>query len=407
MKVLDAKYTLFIEIPVFTDGTDIYTSPLWAKDLLLHLDYLPNLYLCSPTEPLSKAPEGVVKVEGFSTDRLVPLRRTYGYFSILKTVLPNFLSTAKALRQTQVAHSGGGGWPFPLSFYILAVAPFIKVSWVVLIESSFWMKPEGRRATLREQVRHMVYKFLLKAALKRADARVFTTDSYRQFFGISKERCLIAPAVWVDAEQIISEQEQDARLAALPQDEIKFLFPARLVPEKGSDIVLEAVSKLETFLPPDAPAVSIDIIGEGPLLAECQAFAQAHTGKVTVRVLDQVSYPDAFFKLLRSYHAILLANRHHEQPRVVYDAFAQGVCVLSSATDGVAEVVSDERNALLYKINDSADLAQAILRFSTDPKLQLDLVKNARSAALGSTHKAMHDTRSEFFDVVLEPRIKK
>ena len=205
----------------------------------------------------------------------------------------------------------------------------------------------------------------------------------------------------MDAEKIISEADQGQRLAALPQTEVRLLFPARLVPEKGSDTVLAAIKKLEQGLLQDAPQVSVDIIGEGPLLETCKDFAATYEGRVKVRVLDPVSYPVAFFALLRDYHAILLANRHHEQPRVVYDSFSQGVPVISSATDGVAEIVTADADALLYDVEDADGLAKAIVRLAIDPDLLQKLSMNARKAAEGNTHKAMHETRAAFFEDTL------
>ena len=173
---------MFIEIPIFSDGARIYADPLWAKDLLLHFPYIPNLYLCSPVEPLSMAPEGVIEVEGLTPDRVIPLQRVYGKLSILKTFFPNLRVVLHALRQTEIAHSGGAGWPFPLTFYLLVLSLFIKRTWVVIIESSFWMKPDKGRVTPGQWLRHHTYRIFLGNSLRRASARVFTTDSYRQFF---------------------------------------------------------------------------------------------------------------------------------------------------------------------------------------------------------------------------------
>ena len=117
----------------------------------------------------------------------------------------------------------------------------------------------------------------------------------------TKEKSLIAPAVWIDDDAIITEAEQDLRLAELPEGEIRLIFPARLVPDKGSDVILAAVEHAETLLPVNAPRITLDIIGTGPLSKDCRTFAERHEGRIAVNYFEPVSYGVEFFKLLRSY----------------------------------------------------------------------------------------------------------
>ena len=152
-------------------------------------------------------------------------------------------------------------------------------------------------------------------------------------------------------------------------------FPARLVPDKGSHVILAAVERAESLLPANALGITVDIIGAGQLAEDCRTFAVMHTGRIIVNYSEPVEYGPHFFKLLRGYHAILLANLQHEQPRVIFDSFAQGVPVISSATEGVREIVNDGTNALLYDIADAKALAECIVRFATDPMLQVHLAK--------------------------------
>ena len=401
MTSIPGRYTLFTRIPVYIENERVFTNALWAKDLELHFSYISDFALCCPVEPLSNAPEAAVEVRGLATTQIEPLLRDYGYGSILKNIIPNFLSVAKALGQSRVVHSGGAGWAFPLSFYILALRPFNEFEWIVVIESSFWMKPATRRATPSQWFRHHAYRVLLGRCLRCARVRIFTTDSYRRFFGISKENSLIAPAVWIDEKAIITEAEQESRLAGLPEGEVRLLFPARLVPDKGSHVILAAVERAESLLPANALGITVDIIGAGQLAEDCRTFAVMHTGRIIVNYSEPVEYGPHFFKLLRRYHAILLANLQHEQPRVIFDSFAQGVPVISSATEGVREIVNDGTNALLYDIADAKALAECIVRFATAPMLQVHLAKNALAASQGWTHEAMHNNRFTFFEQTL------
>jgi glycosyltransferase involved in cell wall biosynthesis len=398
MRTIPGQYTLFSRIPVYPDQGRVLTDPLWAKDLALHFPYIDHFVLCCPAEPPGKAPDNAVEIPGFTLEQLVALRRDYGHGSILKNLIPNFRGVARALRTSDIVHSGGAGWAFPLSFFILALRPFYRFKWVMVIESSFWKKPSTGRVSPRQWVRHHVHKVLLGACLRRADARIFTTDSYRKFFGIPQKDSLIAPAIWLDEEVVITDAEQQARLAALPTDQVRFVFPARLVHDKGSDIILAAIERAEALLPQEAPDIAVDIIGEGPMAETCRTFAQTHQGRITVRFLEPVPYGAPFFTLLREYHALLLANRQDEQPRVIFDAFAQGVPVISTATDGVREIVNAGTDTLVYEVDDVEALAGLLIRFATEPDLRNHLTQNTVPAARGRSHAAMHKDRLAFFE---------
>lgn len=397
MQKIPGRYTLFTHIPVYFDGDKVLTDQLWAKDLVGHFPYIARFQMCCPVEPLDRADKPLVEVPGLSPEQILPIRRDYGYLSILRNLLPNFLGIARALGKSDIVHAGGAGWAFPHAFFILPLRPFFRFDWVMVIESAFWMKPATGRASPRAWLRHHIYRGLLGASLRRSAARIFTTDAYRRFFNIGKANTLIAPAVWYDDADVISGADQADRLAALTGDEIRLLFPARLVPDKGIDVILAAVEALEARLPADAPRFRLDIIGDGPLAATCRAFAASHKGRVKVAALEPVDYGAPFFDLLRGYHAVLLANRQHEQPRIVFDAFAQGVPVISSDTDGVREIVHKGEDALLYPIDDADALAERIMRFATDPALRARLLHNAPLAAKGQSHQAMHRKRHAFF----------
>ncbi|WP_349294672.1 glycosyltransferase family 4 protein (plasmid) [Thioclava sp. 'Guangxiensis'] len=402
--VLAGRYTLFSRIPVAIDAQgQVHATHLWQKDLELHLDYLPDFALCCPVIPFDPANTDLRLVHGLHAARIHPLRRDGGPGSALVNLLPNFFRVARAVRESRIVHSDGAGWAFPLPFYLLPLHVLRPFPWVMVIESSFWMQPKTG-ASLRQRLGHIAHATLLRRALLRADLRIFTQDGYRRFFGIAPERSLIAPAVWIDEDQILSRTEAEAARAALPKDEIRLLFPARLVAEKGVEVVLEAARLLEARLQEsypggtahqDLPRLRLDIIGAGPLADMCRAASAALRGpRITLGVLDPVPYGPDFFALLQRYHAIVLANRQNEQPRILFDAFARAVPAVTSATEGVCDMVTDGREALLFGVDDPEAMVAALLRFAGDADLRARLSRGALARAQGQSHHAMHRTRA-------------
>lgn len=400
--MINGPYTLFTRIPIYADEEgNLFADELWRKDLELHFVYIDDFRLCCPLLSIAKAPKGVTPVDGIDVSKVVALHKDGGWISVAKNLIPNFRKVATALRKTRVAHSGGAGWAFPLSFYILALSPFIHFRWIMVIESSFWMKPTAHRPTIRQWVEHHLHFFLLGAALRRADARIFTQKGYQRLFNIGDERSLINPAIWVDEEFIISDEDQKRRILALGDNEIRFLFPARLIVDKGPDVVLRAIEILDGMHADGELKILIDIIGEGPMLGECRKFAEEHAGPVKVNFLDTVPYGDAFFGLMRGYHAVVIANRQEEQPRVVFDAFSQGLPVISSDTSGVRDVAAEDTNALFFPVNDAGGLARQMQSFAMDQRLRVVLMDGALTSARGRSHSNMHHVRAQFLEKVL------
>lgn len=405
--MIEGRYTLFTRAPIYVDADGmIWAKRLWAKDLHLHLNYIEAFHLCCPLESLPAQPGDLVRVEALPRARVIALKLDRGWGSVFRNIMPNFMAVRRAVAASKIVHSGGAGWAFPLSFYILPLSYPRRFFWIMLIESSFWMKPTEGRASLRQIISHHIHASLLRRALKRADARIFTQEGYRDFFGIGPERSLVAPAVWIDDEVVLSPEAQEARLATLPESPVRFLFPARLVRDKGVETILAAIEKLSDRLAQeDIPvAVEIDLMGQGAMKETCAAFIAAHTGPVTVRLLDPLPYGTPFFSHLSQYHGVLLANRKREQPRIIFDVYSQGVPVISSDTDGVRQVVVDGQDALLYPVDDADGLVEAILRFARDPTLRQSMSRQALDRVQGFSQQRMHQEREIFLKRCLEGR---
>jgi glycosyltransferase involved in cell wall biosynthesis len=93
---------------------------------------------------------------------------------------------------------------------------------------------------------------------------------------------------------------------------------------------------------------------------------------------------------------MVLANRFDEQPRVIFDSFSQGVPVISSATQGVLDIVAPEETALVFPVNNAEAMARNMLRFATDRTLQAEMSEAALAAGRGHTHRRMHVARAAY-----------
>ena len=393
--MIQAPYTLFTRIPLYADATgEVYADDLWAKDLALHLDYIAEFRICCPRLPAAERPNTTTMVTGLSSAQIIPLSRDQGWLSVLRNLRPNFAQVRRAVKATRIVHSGGAGWAFPLSYYILLLRRRLDFQWVMVIESSFWMKPTQGRVSLRQHLAHAFHHRMIRACMRAADAHIVTQSWYRDLFLGPDAQVHIAPAVWIDEQDILDAPPEAPRRGAGPA---RVIFPARMVPEKGIETVLQAIELLSTQLASAAdPVLEIDIVGAGPLAERCRSFAAQDHGPVAVRFRDPVPYGAPFFKMLRGYEAVVLANRQPEQPRIVYDAFAQALPVIASRTPGIETTVTDGETGWLFPVDDVEALANLLSRTQTEPQALARMGATALDAVAARTHSRMHQDREVF-----------
>lgn len=393
--MISLPYTLFTRIPLYADATGaVYADDLWAKDLAFHLTYIADFRICCPCLPATARPEGATVVAGLTPDRIISLQPVKGWKAVIRTLWSNFVQVRRAVRDTQIVHSGGAGWPFPLSFYILPLRRKRDFQWIMVIESSFWMKPRHGPVSVRQHLSHAFHHHMIRACMRAADAHIVTQSWYRDLFLDPEAPVHVAPAVWIDEDDILAAAPDTPKRGTGPA---RLIFPARLVPDKGVETVLQAI---ETFAARHsteaAPVLQIDIIGAGPLAERCRNFAAQDHGAVAVRFLDPVPYGAPFFALLGEYEAVVLANRQPEQPRIVFDAFSQAVPVIASRTPGVESSVIDGHTGWLFAVDDVVALATLFERVIAQPRNLADMGAAAHKAVANRTHMRMHKDREAF-----------
>jgi glycosyltransferase involved in cell wall biosynthesis len=84
---------------------------------------------------------------------------------------------------------------------------------------------------------------------------------------------------------------------------------------------------------------------------------------------------------------------YENAPLVVYSALAIGIPVVASNQVGMAEIVDDHKNGLLFKSGDPADLATQLKRLTTEPKLIIQLGEHARNV------RTVEDSVDEMLDL--------
>ncbi len=147
---------------------------------------------------------------------------------------------------------------------------------------------------------------------------------------------------------------------------LKLVFLGRVAPEKGIDVLLRALSLVKT-------KVELDIYGiraEGGA-AKNIGYGISDIGNAQVRWLAPVK-PEEVVETIRKYDALVVPSVWLETgPLVVLEAFAAGVPVIGSRLGGIAEMVNEGVDGLLFHPGDPPDLEKKIDQLL----LQLEFLK--------------------------------
>lgn len=380
----------------------ILLEGLWHKDLMLHTLYLRDLIVLAPRlrkEDVSAA----VLMESCPANgarlRFVDVSGTDHGLAGLPAPIARFATIRRLLGEVEAMQPGDVSWP--TGWIGCELARWTGKASIIVVEAAPWRFDERSHPSLRRRLVAFVKERMARRLVRGAAAAFFTQPAYREeFLGDATVPNAITPASWISHDDVRGTAEVErlhAEKAARPR--CRFLFAARLAQEKGVDVLLEAIRLAAA----DGLAADVDVIGDGPERARIVAAAGDHEA-VRLRLLDPLPYGAPFFDLVAAYDVVLLPNLGDEQPRIVFDAYAQGVPVIASATNGIMPHVAAGRTGWLVPRGDAAALACAMAEAAANrPEVSrrgLACLDDARS----HTHLGMHAARAALLVPILEAR---
>ncbi|MEM4458658.1 MAG: glycosyltransferase family 4 protein [Candidatus Caldarchaeum sp.] len=151
------------------------------------------------------------------------------------------------------------------------------------------------------------------------------------------------------------------------------LTAARLVPEKGLELLLESVPILRR----DFHDLEVKVLGDGPERARLSRLAEQLGVSDVVRFLGWVTEDE----VVRHYNeaAVFVCTSHFEGgPRTVFEAAACLTPSVSTPVGIVPEVLRDGESVLLVKRRDPQLLAEKIAQLLNDVEKRTQIAEKAR-----------------------------
>jgi len=172
-----------------------------------------------------------------------------------------------------------------------------------------------------------------------------------------------------------------ARFAAPPEGGGGFLYLGRLSPEKGVEVLIEAVGRL--------PRTRLQVAGDGPLRPALERLAEERApGRV--KFLGRLSREEAA-RALACCEALVLPSVCLEvAPLALLEAAAAARAVVASRVGGVPEWVDDGETGLLVPCAEVEPLAEALAALADSPQRARRLGEQARERARRRYDPAVH-----------------
>lgn len=197
-----------------------------------------------------------------------------------------------------------------------------------------------------------LHEMIQLALLRRFDAVIAVSrilaDELRGRW-VRPERLHVVPNGLSDQNVLASRQEARRELG-LPETGIVVGWVGRLIPIKGADIFLRAVSRLRAL------PITASLVGHGPERANLETIVRAEG------LSDQVQFhgvvPEAA-RLLTAFDVFVLSSRSEGTPVTLLEAIAARVPVVVTSVGGVPDVVGSAEGVVVPPENPEL-LAEAI-----------------------------------------------
>jgi len=195
------------------------------------------------------------------------------------------------------------------------------------------------------------------------------SDTYEYIvkrLGIPSEKILCIPAFYLDFD--LFKVDADTK-----RDPNRFDFCGRLEPNKGLDLLVEAM-KIVTAKKPEA---AIDVIGDGSLKDWLEMEIETVGMSKNIIVRGWLPTRDDVAKVYQESTAIVMPSYNEGGPRVTLEAMACGAVCISTRVGIMQDIVEDGKNTLFIDW-DPVDIAAKMLWVLDQPQDAAEVAEAGR-----------------------------
>ena len=188
--------------------------------------------------------------------------------------------------------------------------------------------------------------------------------------GVARDRLMVVGLGVAPAPEYTAEQVADLRRALLGDGEFLIVTIARMVHQKGIDILIECATRLRE----QVPGARFVVAGTGPDEDKMRAYAASRG--LDDGTLAFVGHTDKPHLYLRAGDLFLLTSRWEALPFTIVEAFQAGTPAVATACSGVVELIDDSVGAVV-PVGDVDAICGTVARLLADPKRREEMSEAA------------------------------
>ena len=255
----------------------------------------------------------------------------------------------------------------------------------------------SRADPLRVRVRHAgycaVYRRVAAKAVARADLALLKgQELHRRYGRWARNAKDFFDTSFHDSDIVPAAELQRKCAAALAGGPLRCLSLGRLVGYKGVDHTLRAVSAAVGA----GADVRLDVIGDGPALAELTALANTLGIRERVEFKGARPYGPALLREIAQSHVLLFTSTAEETPRSLFDGLAGGCALLAFDLPFTRQVVGELGHGAVVERGKHLELAQQLSALDRDRARLVNWMKVAASRAREQSVEVWYERRAQW-----------
>jgi glycosyltransferase involved in cell wall biosynthesis len=404
---VSSRYLLVIPLPFSLTNDNLYAvGDQWGYDLEAMVTTFPNLHIFAPFDPVYGSDKFPYIFPKESTITFHPLPYFISTYELFKKIPEILLILIRNIKEDDIVQSAGGVQQV-LGAFALVLCAVVRHHKRILVLDGDEVEDLAVRAQLAQRRTRKLFlasrKCLVSSVLQLLIAFTPLTfvvgdRLYARYAHIGNVKKIYAS--WIRKNRIISPVNLRRKVqGTLKRLNLRIVFAAGLFPKKRPDIAIEVAAIVHKKGIP----FKLDIYGAGPMQKELLDSIKFYNLSGIVALKGTVDYSN-FHRVLARYDILLLPNLSGEQPRVLFDAMANGVLVIASDIVSLSGIIKNNENGILCDPGSPDTFASAIERLYINTGDLEPLLCNGMLTARKNTIDSMHEERRSIIQETFSDR---